>query len=334
MKKVISILVMLAVLFACFASGTQEKTKGETPVQVAIKEAVSLSWDELLVKAKAEIGNNELLVLASTSRFDEQSFTEKTGIKVKATNNAPSEIFEKVGAEVGEGLYSTDIVASVDSYNFNYASQNGWIENYVPKAFKSHIPVDNQNPLALVYYNRLFMYNNNNGELKNYIKNVWQFAELEMNGFEIKNPLLETNTMNFLITLTKEENQKILADTYKSYYGKEWNNSGEYKNIAYEWVHKFLKNAIFNNSDGTIVKNLAKSKPGATGVAVYSKFRSGDTSSIGVAAFEDTEGCKSQLIRIHHGVNLKISSLCQGNNCHLPPEFSNVLTTTSHKENS
>ena len=46
------------------------------------------------------------------------------------------------------------------------------------------------------------------------------------------------------------------------------------------------ENAIFNNSDGTIVKNLAKSKPGS----LYTQVLDGDTSSIGVAAFEDTEG--------------------------------------------
>lgn len=302
MKKVVSIVVMLAVLFAGFASGTKETVKGETPVQAAIRDAATLNWDQLLAKAKAEIGDNELLVMGSTSRFDDQSFTDRTGIKVKATNNGSSEIFEKVSAEIGAGLYSTDIVASVDSYNFNYAWLNGWLENYVPNEFSSRISEEDQNPLVLLYYNRLFMYNNSKGALQNYIKNVWQFAEPEMKGFEIKNPLLETNTMNFLITLTKEENQKILADAYKSFYGKEWKNTGEYTNIAYAWVHKFLQNAVFNNSDGTIVKNLAKSKPGATGVAVYSKLRSGDVSSIGVSAFEETEGFAGFLFPLYAGV--------------------------------
>lgn len=290
MKKIMCVLLIFSVMFSVFAAGIEEKKVEETPVQAAIKAAASMTWDELLAKAKQEIGSNELQILASTSRFDEASFTEKTGIKVKAVNLGPAEIFEKVAAEIGEGLYSADIISSVDSYNVNYAFENKWLENFIPDAIKGYISESEQTPLVLEYYNRLFMYNNNQGAIKDYIKNIWQFSEPEFKGFEIKNPLLETCTMNFLITLTKPENQIILADAYKDYYGKEWANSAEFKNISYEWVSKFLKNAVFNNSDGTIVKNLAKANPKAVGVAVFSKFRSGDSSCIGVSAFENTKG--------------------------------------------
>lgn len=290
MKKILCVFLVLLVVFGSFAAGTEEKKNEETPVQSAIKAASAMTWDELLAKAKEEIGSNELQIIASTSRFDETSFTNKTGIKVKAVNLGPAEIFEKVAAEIGEGLYSADVIASVDSYNVNYAFENDWFENFVPKAFESQLNEEEQTPLVLEYYNRLFMYNNNKGEMKDHIQNVWQFTEPEFKGFEIKNPLLETCTMNFLITLTKPENQKILSDAYRSYYGTDWANTAKYENIAYEWVYEFLQNAVFNNSDGTIVKNLAKANPGAIGVAVFSKFRSGDTSSIGVAAFENTEG--------------------------------------------
>lgn len=290
MKNLLCVLLVLSVMFSGFAAGAGEQKSEQTPVQIATQAARTMTWDELLAKAKEEIGDNELQIIASTSRYDETSFTEKTGIKVKAVNLGPAEIFEKISAEIGEGLYSADVVSSVDSYNVNYALENNWLLNFVPQDFSSLIDGEEQTPLVLEYYNRLFMYNNDGGKIKDYISNVWQFTEPEFKGFEIKNPLLETCTMNFLITLTKPENLEILSDAYKSYYGKEWANSANYKNIAYEWVNKFLQNAVFNNSDGTIVKNLAKANPGSVGVAVFSKFRSGDTSSIGVGAFENTEG--------------------------------------------
>lgn len=65
-----------------------------TDVQKAIREAASLSSDQLLEKAKAEIGDNELHVYGTTSRVNEESFTEKTGIKLTASNPNDSQIYE------------------------------------------------------------------------------------------------------------------------------------------------------------------------------------------------------------------------------------------------
>lgn len=290
MKKLLSFLLMIAVVFVCFANGKVEAVGDETPVQTAIRNAAGMSWDDLLEKAKAEIGDNELLILASTSRFDEKTFTEKTGIKVKATNLDPSSIFEKVDNEIGNGVYSCDIITATDSYNMDYALENGWAENFIPDAYAGYLAENEKKPLVLEYYNRVYMYNNDNGTLSNRITNVWQFVEPELKNFEIKNPLMELGTMYWLITLTSEENQSKLAEAYRNFYGKEWVNDGTYKNISYQWIHGFLKNATFNNKDSGIVKNLGSAQPGAVGVAVFSKFRSGNVASIGVSAFEGVDG--------------------------------------------
>lgn len=290
MKRIMIAFLVLVMAFSCFAAGAEENKNEETAVQAAMKVAASMSWDELLAKAKEEIGDNELIVLAATSRFDESYFTELTGIKMKALNIGSTEIYEKVSNEVENGLYLADIIGSPDTKSVGDMVANGWFENFVPDAFKSLIKEDEQNPLIVNYYNRVFMYNNDNGKLTNRITNVWQLTEPEMKGFEMKNPILETVTMNFFITLTKPENQKILADAYKSYYGKDWVSDGTYKNIAYEWVHKFIQNATFNTSDGPVVTNLSKSRPGSVAMAVFSKFRSVDTANLGLAAFDGVEG--------------------------------------------
>ena len=89
-KKTITLLLALmlcmTILLPAFASA-------ETNVQSVIAEAASISWDELLAKAKAEIGDNELHVYGTTSRVNEETFTEKTGIKIVATNPNDSQIF-------------------------------------------------------------------------------------------------------------------------------------------------------------------------------------------------------------------------------------------------
>lgn len=73
---------------------TEAPEENLTDVQEAIREAASLSWDQLLEKAKAESGDNELHVYGTTSRVNEESFTEKTGIKLTASNPNDSQIYE------------------------------------------------------------------------------------------------------------------------------------------------------------------------------------------------------------------------------------------------
>ena len=127
MKKVVSILVALTLcltmLLPVFASA-------ETDVQKVIAEAASMSWEDLLVKAQAEIGGNELHIYGTTSRVNEETFTEKTGIKIVATNPNDSQIYELLENETGKGIYGPDVVLTQDSFMLvNNAIANGWLEN-------------------------------------------------------------------------------------------------------------------------------------------------------------------------------------------------------------
>ncbi len=299
MKKLIVLLLVAGVLFSCFAGGSKEAAQ-DNAVKAAVKAAETMSWDELLQKAREEIGDNELVIYGTTSRVNEKSFTEATGIKIRAEQPDDTQIYEKMTAEVGNGLYGADVFVTTDSFNLmNLAFANGYVENYVPGEYKDLIADSDENPLVALYYARLFIYNNGKGSLTRAITNVWQLTEPEFKGIEMKSPLLEKCSMNFLITLTSPEWQAKLAQAYKSRYGKDWVNDGTYPNISYEWIHKYIQNCTFINKDSTIASDIAKGSKGATGFFVYSKFRSEDYSGMTVAAFDGVEGFAGMLYPIY-----------------------------------
>jgi len=297
MKKIASILVALTLcmtlLFPVFASA-------ETEVQKVIAEAASISWEDLLAKAKAEIGDNELHIYGTTSRVNEETFTEKTGIKIVASNPNDSQIYELLENETGKGIYGPDVVLTQDSFMLvNNAIANGWLENYVPEAYKADILESDQNPLVCSYYTRLFFYNNGGQADMNRFTNVWQFTEPEFKGLEFKNPVDEKTSMNFLISLTSEKWQEKLAEAYKSYYGKDYAPSGDFTNISYEWIYKFLMNCTFISKDSTIASDVAGGAPGSAGLFVFSKLRSVDATNISICAKENIEGFGGLLYPIY-----------------------------------
>lgn len=299
MKKLIVLMLMAGIVFSCFAGGSSEKAQ-DSGVQAAVKAAEKMTWDELLQKAKEEIGDNELVIYGTTSRVNEKTFTEKTGIKIKTDQPDDTQIYEKMQAEIGNGIYGADVFVTTDSFNLvNLAFANSWVVNYVPADAKQYIADSDQNPLVALYYDRLFIYNNGNGALKNYITNVWQVTEPAFKGIEMKSPLLEKCSMNFLITLTSPKWQAVLADAYKAYYGKDWVNDGSYTNISYEWIHKFIQNCAFINKDSTVAKDLANGNMGASGLFLFEKFRGVNHANLTVAANEGIEGFAGFLYPIY-----------------------------------
>lgn len=288
MKKLLSILVVLLLAFACFAKGTEEVAQELTPVQKALKDAATLSWDELVAKAKAEIGDNELILISNTSEFDEPGFTAKTGIKVKRDALDSGLIVSKLATDVGAGAYCGDVAITGDSVGVLGLLDEGLVENFIPAAVSDKLIEEAKYPYTSMYSSRLFGYNNGNGTIENRLYNIWQLTEPEFKGFEMKNPLTTTQTLSWFITLTSEHWQNEIAKAYKSYYGKDWVNTGKFKNISYEWVYKIIQNITLGTKDGTIVTNLENGKAGSLGMAVYSKLGKGK--GITVSAFEGVEG--------------------------------------------
>ena len=297
MKKVVSILIALALALSLMLPAF---ALAETDVQKAIAEAASMSWDELLAKAKAEIGDNKLMIYSNTSRVKEETFTEKTGIAIDTKNPTDSEIYEMLEQEVGNGVYGADVVLLQDCFMLtNFAIASGWLENYVPEEYKANIREEDMNPLVCIYLNRLFFYNDGGNKDAKMFKNVWQFTEPEFKGLEFKNPMDEKTSMNFLISLTSEKWQQKLTEAYKSYYGKDYAPSGDFANISYEWIYKFLMNCTFISKDSTIAADIAGGAPGSAGLFVFSKLRSVDATNISICAKADIEGFAGLLYPIY-----------------------------------
>lgn len=296
MKKLVTIVLAVLMVLSMTLALTACTPEQQSDVQLAIKQAQQMTWDELLQKAKEEIGNNELTIYGTTSRVNETTFTEKTGIKLKVSQPNDSQVFDLLKNEVGNGVYGADVVCTTDSFNVvNYAMANGWLENYVPMEYADKIGDVEKNPLVVLYYSRLFIYNNGDGSVKNHITNIWQLTEEAYKGCEVKSPLLEKCTMNFLITLTSPAWQAKLKDAYKSYYKKDWANEGNYTSISMEWIHKFISNCTFIGKDGTIASDIKNGQPGATGFFTLSKFRSVAGDDLTICAHEDMEGFSGML---------------------------------------
>ena len=229
-------------------------------------------------------------MIISASR-KEDTFTAKTGIGIDTQNPNDSQIYEMLEQEVGNNVYGADVVLLQDCFMLtNFAIASGWLENYVPEEYKANILESDQNPLVAVYLNRLFFYNDGGNKEAKLFKNVWQFADPEFKGTEFKNPMDEKSSMNFLISLTSEKWQARMAEAYKSYYGKDWESTGEFANISYEWIYKFLMNCTFVSKDSTIASDIASGAAGSSGLFVFSKLRSVDASNITVCANDGIEG--------------------------------------------
>ncbi|MBR5383662.1 MAG: hypothetical protein IK133_07550 [Clostridia bacterium] len=296
MKKVLAFLVAFVLCVPFLFSAAV----AETDVQKAIAEAASMSWDDLLTKAKEEIGDNKLMIYSNTSRVKEDTFTEKTGIQIDTQNPNDSEIYEMLQQEVGNNVYGADVVLLQDCFMLtNLAIAEGWLENYVPEEYKANILESDQNPLVCVYLNRLFFYNDGGNKEAKQFKNVWQFADPEFKGTEFKNPMDEKSSMNFLISLTSEKWQTKMAEAYKNYYGKDWESTGEFQNISYEWIYKFLMNCTFVSKDSTIASDIAGGAAGSSGLFVFSKLRSVDASNISICAKDGMEGFGGLLYPIY-----------------------------------
>lgn len=291
MKRIIAVLLVMSIAFACFANAAaEEKTQNEqTPVQAALKAAESMGWDELLAKAKEEIGDNEFQIYAVSTRLDVDTFTKKTGIKTKTTVLGTADLYTKFETEMESGVYGADILVTLDAYNMGEIMEQGYVENYVPDAYKNVLPADEQYPLNVQYINIVFFYNNDHGNLKNHITNMWQLADPAYKGIIGQNPL-SAGLTGWVIEMTKPEWDAKIRAAYKSYYGKDWQASDKFAYPAYEFVYGLIKNSVFESKGGTIYNNTINGRPGTIGMVAFSKWREGDIDTLTVCGVEGIEG--------------------------------------------
>lgn len=291
MKKLLMTLLIVALAFTSFANGSNENKGSElTAVQTALKAAENMSWDELLVKAKEEIGDNEFNIYAVSTRLDVDTFTKKTGIKTKTTVFSTADLYTKYTTEAEAGVYGADLLVTLDAYEMGNLMEEGFVENFVPGEFKTILPEEEQMPLNIQYVSFAFFYNNDHGKLKNYVTNMWQFADPKYKGIIMQNPLSNTAFINNIIEMTKPEWDAKIKKAYKDYYGKEWVASEKFSAPAYEWVYGLIQNGVFEAKGGTIYNNTISGKPGTIGCVAFSKWRDGDIATLTVCPFDSIKG--------------------------------------------
>lgn len=213
-----------------------------------------------------------------------KKFTEETGIKVNNTKEGDADIYNHLSTAFQSNTYIADMVLLQDGNMLQSEMLDpGYLLNFIPKEASGTIADDDTVPMAAVYLNKIFMYNNFNAEgtehsLKNYITNVWQLAGTAADKGHIANPSFKTPTtenvnMNFLVMLTSDAYVAKLKTAYKNFYGKDYVEEKAYKNIGYKWVAEFLKNSQAHSSDGTACKDVAKAKGGTVALVNYNKIK-------------------------------------------------------------
>ena len=284
MKKIVPlVLAACTILTGCNRGGTggNSNLKNETIIA-----AEGMTYDELLAKAKEEVGNGTVSVYGNSSQLEKalKKFTEETGIKVNNTKEGDADIYNHLSTAFQSNTYIADMVLLQDGNMLQSEMLDpGYLLNFIPKEASGTIADDDTVPMAAVYLNKIFMYNNFNAEgtehsLKNYITNVWQLAGTAADKGHIANPSFKTPTtenvnMNFLVMLTSDAYVAKLKTAYKNFYGKDYVEEKAYKNIGYKWVAEFLKNSQAHSSDGTACKDVAKAKGGTVALVNYNKIK-------------------------------------------------------------
>ena len=284
MKKIVPlVLAACTILTGCNRGGTggNSNLKNETIIA-----AEGMTYDELLAKAKKEVGNGTVSVYGNSSQLEKalKKFTEETGIKVNNTKEGDADIYNHLSTAFQSNTYIADMVLLQDGNMLQSEMLDpGYLLNFIPKEASGTIADDDTVPMAAVYLNKIFMYNNFNAEgtehsLKNYITNVWQLAGTAADKGHIANPSFKTPTtenvnMNFLVMLTSDAYVAKLKTAYKNFYGKDYVEEKAYKNIGYKWVAEFLKNSQAHSSDGTACKDVAKAKGGTVALVNYNKIK-------------------------------------------------------------
>ena len=297
MKRILSILLALTMVFALMASVSAEG------VREALDAAASMSNEELLAKAKEEIAAGAQLNFYSTTSFAEKAadnfmkaYPELDG-KVVYAEIDDGETYTKLTNQIGSGVKDSPDMALVQNgpdLKVNLLDDELSF-NYFPAALADVVPAEYQDPTVVTFINSLMIYNNREGSVN--VKNVWQLVEPEWQGkVFFKDPTNETVNLNFLIMLTNPEWTEKMAKAYEAYYGKAW-EKGEFESASYQWIDGFLKNVNYTfTSASKIATGIASGAPGNMGIFVFSKLRKvadEDRPNLTVLQFENDVDCFS-----------------------------------------
>lgn len=271
-----------------------------TGVAKVIKDAEGMHYDEIVTKAKEEVGDGEVKIFGNSSSIEKActSFTELTGIKFTYTKVGDSDLYKDLSASIPAGTYTADFVFCQDANMMKTTMlDKGYLLNYTPLDYKDVLSSDDLNPTGGIAFNKVFMYNNTDydgtnadtasaGKVTNLLTNVWQVAgtnadEGHISGVSFKDPDQELINKNMLIMLTAPKYVEKLTEAYKAYYGKDYAGDDDYENIGYKFIAEFLNNTVAHSSDGTECKNLAAGLSSKMAYVNYNKVKDCKGSGVG-----------------------------------------------------
>lgn len=309
--KMIAALLGISVLLSGCGSSWYQRTTNEQTVQNKLNTAAILSDEELYERAKKEIASGSVMdfySVTSTAEVTAENFMKKyPKLKGKLIYHGidDAQTYELLSKEIRENSDTVDMMLTQNGADLEaQLIQSGLAYQYFPEQYLEQIGKEYQLPAVVCMLNTLFIYNNSDGELET--ANIWQFTEDEWKGkIYFKDPLDETENMNFLVMLTSPEWTEKIAAAYEEYCGVAWednanrdvNQSVSYQSASYEWIDRFLKNCDFDHgANSQICTDVANADTKTMGFFVFNKIRKLEEeqkNQLTVMAYESEADCFS-----------------------------------------
>lgn len=289
MKRILSLVLALAVLMSLCAFATAESVKD------ALASASTMTDEELYAKAKEEAAAGAQLNFYSTTSFAEKAAANFMAaypeLKLVYAEIDDGETYTILTNTIGSGVKdSADMALTQNGPDLKtYLLDEELSYTYFPAALKDVVDESCQEPAIVTFINSLFIYHNGNGSVN--FTNVWELTEEAWNGkIFFKDPTKETVNINFLMMLTSPAWTERLTAAYEARYGKAW-ASDKFDSASYEWIDGFLKNVNYTyTSASKMATGIASGNPGNMGLFVFSKLRKVDAADRGnltVVQFEN-----------------------------------------------
>ena len=273
-NKIIVAFIAAVMLLAMVISAGAENND----LAAVLEAAAKMTDEELYAAAKGEKGTMVIYSTTSLAANTVESFMAAyPELSVSISDVGEADMFTKLSTEINSAAQGADMALLQNAYRMeNELISEDLLVNYFPEKFKDVVAEEYQNPAAILFVSKL-LFMNKTGDSPD-LTNVWELTEESQKGnIYFKNPEAEPVGMNFLIQLTSDEWTAKLGEAYKAYYGKEWDNQGNYKSCAYEFLDKFLANCNYTYSaDGGICSGIADGNPGSIGLFVFSKLRTNE----------------------------------------------------------
>ena len=322
MKKILALLLALAMVFSLAACGEKKETPTAdnlSEVQKIIQEAQGMTLEELAQKAIEESNGKKFYGVGNSSRgktalplFIEylQSIDSSYNMDFEWQQPKNNKIFDQLTAD---GLKDTGTFAMTLIQDGNQIEskmvQTGVLDTFIPKEWaeaNGTTAADYKGYLALQTLNKIFEYNCVDPNTA--YTNCWDFVAEGQHGLfmDIDSEIVGKN---FLYMLTKPEYAASLKDAFdklpagKQAYFKTTIDSlekdatelglDENGKYALAWIKLWVNSYNAQTDDGPICNQLVdKSAAGQFGLLVYSKVRSVEESdsvsvnNIKVAAYQ------------------------------------------------